>query len=47
MTHMSKIFEPMEEETAMSPNPFFLVTTTEVIRMGLHLPAASSVSPIT
>jgi len=40
------MFEPTEEETAMSPSPF-LATITEVIKSGIEVPAARKVSPIT
>ena len=41
----SKIFEPIELETAMSPWPFF-ATITEVIKSGTEVPAAKKVKPI-
>ena len=40
------MFEPTEEETAMSPKPF-LATMTEVIKSGIEVPAAKKVKPIT
>jgi hypothetical protein len=42
----SKMFEPIEEETAMSPNPW-RATITLVKRSGTLVPAARKVSPIT
>ena len=41
----SKIFEPMELETAISPWPF-LATITDVIRSGTLVPAARKVNPM-
>ena len=40
------MFDPTDEETAMSPNPF-LATITLVIRSGMDVPAARKVKPIT
>lgn len=37
---------PIEEETAISPNPF-LATMTEVIKSGTDVPAARIVKPMT
>ena len=45
-TQMSKIFDPTDEETAMSPSPL-RATMTEVIRSGTDVPAAMNVKPIT
>jgi hypothetical protein len=45
-TRTSKIFEPIEDETAMSPCPC-LATITLVSRSGTLVPAARKVSPIT
>jgi len=45
-TVTSKIFEPTEDETAMSPKPF-RATMTLVIRSGIEVPAAKKVRPIT
>jgi hypothetical protein len=45
-TQMSKMLEPTELDTAMSPSPF-LATITEVIRSGILVPAANIVRPIT
>jgi hypothetical protein len=45
-TQISKIFDPTEEETAMSPKPF-RATITDVIKSGIEVPAAKNVSPIT
>jgi len=39
------MFEPMEEETAMSPRPF-RATITEVIKSGMDVPAARNVKPM-
>lgn len=44
-TQTSKILDPTEEDTAMSPRPF-LATITEVIKSGMEVPAAKKVSPI-
>lgn len=41
----SKILDPTEEETAMSPSPF-LATRTEVIKSGIDVPADSKVNPM-
>lgn len=41
----SKILDPTEEETAMSPRPF-LATRTEVIKSGIDVPADSKVNPM-
>lgn len=43
---MSKMLEPTDEETAMSPKPF-LATMTDVMRSGMDVPAAKKVRPIT
>lgn len=40
------MFDPTDEETAISPSPF-RATMTEVIRSGIDVPAAKKVSPIT
>ena len=45
-TVTSKIFEPTDEDTAMSPNPF-LATITLVNRSGMEVPAAKKVKPMT
>ena len=45
-TQTSKMFDPTEDETAISPNPF-LATMTEVIKSGMDVPAAKKVNPIT
>ena len=45
-TVTSKILDPTDEETAISPNPF-LATMTLVIKSGIDVPAAKNVSPIT
>lgn len=45
-TQISKIFDPTEEETAISPSPF-RATITDVIKSGIDVPAAKNVSPIT
>ena len=45
-TVTSKMLEPTEEETAISPKPF-LATMTEVMRSGIDVPAARKVRPIT
>ena len=39
------MFEPTDEETAMSPKPF-RATITLVIKSGIEVPAAKNVSPI-
>mmetsp|Transcript_35577 Transcript_35577/g.69803 ORF Transcript_35577/g.69803 Transcript_35577/m.69803 type:complete len:323 (-) Transcript_35577:1187-2155(-) len=44
---MSKMLEPMELLTAMSPWPFFRATLTEAIVSGMEVPAANKVRPIT
>lgn len=44
-TVTSKIFDPIDDDTAMSPRPFF-ATITEVIKSGTEVPAAKNVSPI-
>lgn len=44
-TVTSKMFEPTELDSAMSPNPFF-ATITLVSRSGIDVPAASRVSPM-
>ena len=43
---MSKILDPTEEETAMSPSPL-RATMTDVIKSGMDVPAARNVKPIT
>ncbi len=45
-TVTSKMFEPTDEETAMSPLPCF-ATRTLVIKSGTEVPAARKVKPIT
>lgn len=40
------MFDPTDEETAMSPLPCF-ATRTLVIRSGTEVPAAKNVKPIT
>lgn len=45
-TVTSKMFDPTEDETAMSPFPA-LATSTLVIRSGTEVPAAKNVRPIT
>ena len=45
-TVTSKILDPTDEETAISPNPF-LATITLVIKSGIEVPAAKKVSPMT
>ena len=45
-TVTSKILDPTDEETAISPNPF-RATMTLVIKSGIDVPAAKNVSPIT
>ena len=45
-TVTSKMLDPTEEETAMSPKPF-LATITDVIKSGMDVPAARNVRPIT
>ena len=45
-TVTSKILEPTEDDTAMSPFPC-LATRTLVIRSGTEVPAARNVRPIT
>lgn len=45
-TRMSKMLEPMDEETAMSPKPR-RATAREESASGMEVPAASSVRPIT
>lgn len=44
-TQTSNRFDPIDEETAMSPRPF-LATITLVIRSGILVPAARIVNPI-
>lgn len=44
-TVISKILEPTELDTAMSPRPF-RATITLVIRSGIEVPAANMVSPM-
>ena len=43
---MSKMLDPTEDETAMSPRPL-RATMTDVMRSGMDVPAARNVSPIT
>jgi hypothetical protein len=45
-TVTSKMLDPTDEDTAMSPKPF-LATMTLVIRSGMDVPAAKKVKPIT
>lgn len=45
-TQMSKMFDPTDEETAISPRPF-RATITDVIKSGIEVPAARKVKPIT
>ena len=45
-TVTSKMLDPTDDDTAMSPNPF-LATMTLVIRSGMEVPAARKVRPIT
>jgi len=45
-TQISKILDPTDEETAMSPSPL-RATITDVIKSGIDVPAAKNVSPIT
>ena len=45
-TSTSKMLEPIEDETAMSPSPA-RATMTEVSRSGMDVPAARNVRPIT
>ena len=45
-TVTSKIFDPTEEDTAMSPLPCW-ATSTLVIKSGTEVPAAKNVRPIT
>ena len=45
-TSTSKMFDPTEEDTAMSPLPS-RATSTDVSRSGTEVPAARKVSPIT
>ena len=42
----SNMFDPTEEETAISPFPCF-ATSTLVMRSGTDVPAAKKVNPIT
>ena len=44
-TVISKMLEPTELDTAMSPRPF-RATITLVMRSGIEVPAASMVRPI-
>lgn len=44
-TVMSKMLDPTELDTAMSPSPF-LATITLVMRSGMEVPAASMVNPM-
>lgn len=44
-TVISKMLEPTELDTAMSPRPF-RATITLVIRSGIEVPAANMVRPI-
>lgn len=43
---MSKMLDPTEEDTAISPSPF-RATMTDVIKSGIDVPAAKKVNPIT
>jgi hypothetical protein len=45
-TVTSKILEPTDEDTAISPNPL-RATITLVIKSGIDVPAAKNVNPIT
>ena len=45
-TVTSKMLDPTEDDTAMSPKPF-LATMTLVIRSGMEVPAARKVRPMT
>jgi hypothetical protein len=45
-TVTSKIFDPTEDETAISPKPF-RATMTLVMRSGIEVPAARKVKPMT
>ena len=45
-TVTSKMLDPTEEETAMSPKPL-RATITLVMRSGIDVPAAKKVRPIT
>lgn len=45
-TVTSKMLDPTEEDTAMSPNPL-RATITLVIRSGIEVPAAKNVRPMT
>ena len=45
-TQISKILDPTDDETAMSPSPL-RATITDVIKSGMDVPAARNVSPIT
>lgn len=40
------MFDPTDEETAMSPKPF-RATMTDVIKSGIDVPAAKNVRPMT
>lgn len=44
-TQTSNMFEPTEDETAMSPSPL-RATMTLVIKSGIDVPAARNVSPM-
>ena len=45
-TRTSKMFDPIEDETAMSPNPW-RATITELNKSGTDVPAARKVRPMT
>ena len=45
-TVTSKMFDPTDDETAISPKPF-RATITLVIKSGMEVPAAKNVRPIT
>ena len=45
-TVTSNMFEPTEDETAISPNPF-RATITLVNKSGIDVPAAKKVKPMT
>lgn len=40
------MFDPTDEDTAISPSPF-RATITDVIKSGIDVPAAKNVRPIT
>merc|ERR1712038_1193073 len=42
---MSKMFDPIEDDTAISPNPCF-ATMTEESKSGIDVPAARTVRPM-